>query len=134
MMKFWLSVVVVISAVFALAYFDAWRLVGLPAGTSLAIAAIPALVIAASFLVAAYIGRKTGRGLPMQLAASSVAAAGLVAYARHVLIGAGEPDEASHMHVIFFPLALALFAALVMATSAMIARSRPRPSAREPER
>jgi len=133
MMKIWLSVVA-ISAVFGLAYLDAWRLAGLPAGTSLAIAAIPALVVAVSFLVAVYVGRETGRRLPMLLAASSVAAAGFIAYARYVLVGPGGPGGASHMHVIFLPLALALFAALVMAAGAIVARSWPRPSVREPER
>jgi len=133
-MKNWLSFVVAMSAVFALAFFDAWRLVGLPRGTSLAIAVIPALVIAVAFLVAAHVGRKTGRRLLMQLAAASVAAAGVITYARHVLIGPGDPGGASQMHVIFFPLGLALFAALVIAACAIIARAWPRLPASEPDR
>jgi hypothetical protein len=126
-MKHWPSIAVAILAVFALAYFDAWRMVGLPTGTSLAIAAVPALVLSASFLFAIYVGRTTGRRPLMGFAAATVAVVGIIGYGRYVLVGPGTPDDASQMHVVFFPLGLALFAALIMAICAGIARSRPQP-------
>ena len=67
--------------------------------------------------------RKTGRVLPLRIAAFFVLLVGVVGYARYVLKPPGGPDGASHMHVVFFPLLLAVLALLAVGGATAIAHA-----------
>jgi hypothetical protein len=113
-----------IPLIFGLSLFDAWKTTN-RLGTSVLIALAPTLIVAATYFVAARLGRKTGRQWLLKFAATFICLFGLVAYAGYALTGPGDPDTASQMHVFFFPAFLGLIAVVVAGVCVLVAYARP---------
>ena len=122
-----------IASIFGLSLFDAWKTTE-GQGSSALIALAPTLIVAASYLVATRLGRKTGRQWLLKFAATFICLFGLVAYARYSLARPGDPNTASQMHVFFFPALLGLIAVAVMGVCVLVVYVWPRKSNNEFER
>jgi hypothetical protein len=109
-----------IGLIFSLSLADAWKNTYV-LGSSVLTALVPTLIVSASFVAAAVLGRRTGRQFLLRVAASSICLLGLVAYAGYAFAGPANSDTASQMHIFFFPAVFGLLAFAVMGVCVLVA-------------